>query len=164
MRRVPRGTTPIAIGGVIAVTLYAVAAALQILVLTPLAVAPGRSLGEIRAEMDAAGEGLGEAGTLVILGLGVAIAVITAVTIIRSRVRPAPAAIFMLALLAAGGPAFFIASFGPGMSLADTYFVSAGITLPGVLPFYAVSALAAAAAVVVALGGVARERRIPASV
>ena len=164
MGHVPRGTTPIAIGGVIAVTLYAVAAALQILVFTPLAVAPGRSLAEIHAEMDAAGESLGEASTLVILGLGVAFAVITAVTIIRSRQRPAPAAIFMLALLIGGAPAFFIASFGPGMSLADTYFVSAGITLPGVLPFYTVSALAAVATVVVALASVGRERRIPASV
>lgn len=159
MTTMPRGTVAVAVLGVTAVTAYAVLAALQMLVFTPLSIAPARTLAEIRAEMAAAGESLGGGGVGLILGIGVAASIVIAVSSIRSRMRAMPTALLQLALLVAGAPAFFIASFGPGMALADTYYVSAGITLPGVVPFYVVSAVAFVAVIVLALGMLAFDRR-----
>ena len=127
--------------GVLLVTAYAVLAALQITIWTPLAAAPGLSLAEIRAEMSAAGENPGEAAVATFLGAGIAIAVIAAIVLARGRAHPALAVLVFAVILAMGAPAFFVASFGPGMALADTFFVSAGVTLPGVAAYYLASAL-----------------------
>lgn len=131
----------VSIIGVLVVTAYAALAAVQITVWTPLAAVPGLALGEIRAEMASAGEHPGEAWVVTFLGAGVVIAIAAAIVLIRGRAHPALATIVFASILMMGGPAFFVASFGPGMSLADTFFVSAGVALPGIAPFYLTSAL-----------------------
>lgn len=159
-----RMTAWISIAGVLAVALYAALAALQIIVFTPLASVPGRSLDEIRAEMAAAGEPTGDAGVLIILGIGVAIAVAVAVIVIRTHARPLLATLLFLAVLMMGAPAFFIASFGPGMSLSDTFWVSGGVTLPGVAPFYLFSGLVGVAWIVIGVIVAARPRAVPVTI
>ncbi|MFB8188368.1 hypothetical protein ACFC14_03520 [Microbacterium sp. NPDC055988] len=154
----------ISIAGVLAVTAYAALAAVQILVWTPLAAAPGLSLDQIRGELSDAGESMSVGMTIAILGVGVVLSLVVAVVAVRARAHPVVPAMSLLSLLMLGGPGFFIASFGPGMALADTFMISAGVTLPGVRPFYAVSALAAAALVIGGVVTVLRARSAPASV
>ncbi|GAA5146583.1 hypothetical protein GCM10025768_05390 [Microbacterium pseudoresistens] len=146
-----RATWWIAIAGVLAVAAYAAFAALQILVLNPLAATPGKSLEQIRSEASAVGEPLGGAGVLVFLGVGVLLAVILAVVVIRSRIRPVVTALLFLGLLAFGTPAYFAASFGPGMSLADAFGISGADYSPWSLLLYGISALAVVMAVVLAV-------------
>lgn len=157
-----RATVLVSILGAVAVAAYAVWGALQIIVLTPLAAVPGRSLAEIRGGMAAAGESPSDAGPVMFLVLGVVIAAVVAVLVIRTSADPQLAALLFLAVLTLGAPALFIASFGPGMSLSDTYFVSGGVTLPGVAPLYVVSVAAALGCVV--LGAIVSGRSRPARV
>ncbi len=137
--------------GVIAVIVYAALAALQILVLNPVAAVPGSSLAAIYAEMDAAGETMPVTMPLLILGFGVAAAIVVAVLSIRSRLEPAHSALLFLLLLVLGAPGYFVASFGPGMNLADTFMIGGGDYSRWSLVLFAVSLAAAAAAVVLAL-------------
>lgn len=137
--------------GVIAVIVYAALAALQILVLNPVAAVPGSSLAAIYAEMDAAGETMPVTMPLLILGFGVAAAIVVAVLSIRSRLEPAHSALLFLLLLVLGAPGYFVASFGPGMNLADTFMIGGGDYSKWSLVLFAVSLAAAAAAVVLAL-------------
>lgn len=150
MTRMPRRTLWISIVGVLAVTVYAAWAALQILVLNPLAAVPGRTLDEIRAEMSAAGEVLLWEPVAFILGIGVVLAVVGAVVSIRGHAHPMVPAMSFLALLMLGAPGYFAASFGVGMSLADTFGISGGDYSPWARPLYAVSLLAGAALIAAA--------------
>lgn len=160
----PRATIVVSIIGALSVTAYAVWGAAQIIFLTPLAAVPGRSVGEIRAEMDAVGESPVDISPVLFLVFGIVLAVGVAVLVIRTRGRADLAALVFLALLVLGGPAFFMASFGPGMSLSDTFMISGGVTLPGVAPLYAVSALAALGCVVLGTIVIGRARLEPAAV
>mgnify|MGYP001561498086 FL=1 len=153
----------ISIVGVLAVTIYAALAAVQILVWTPLASAPGLTLDQIRAELSGAGESLNAPTTIMILGVGVVLALPLAVIVMTSRAVPMIAAAGFLSLLMLGAPGFFIASFGPGMALADTFMISAGIYLPGVRAFYITSASAAALLVLGGVVAVVRARSAPAT-
>lgn len=162
MKRIPRGTVWISIAGVLAVTVYAALAALQILVWTPLAAAPGLTLEQIRGELSGAGESLNEVATMVILGVGVVLALAVAVVAMMTRSSALIAGAAFLSLLVFGAPGFFVASFGPGMALADTFMISAGITLPGVRPFYLVSVFAAILLVIGGIFTVLRARSAPA--
>lgn len=144
-------TAQVAVIGVTAVTAYAGLAALQILVLNPLAAAPGSSLDAIYAEMDAAGETMPVTMPLLMLGAGVAAAITVAVLSIRSRLAPAHSALLFLLLLILRTPGYFVASFGPGMNLADAFMISGGDHSRWSLVLHAVSLGAAAAAVVLAL-------------
>jgi len=146
-----RGTRVTVAVGVIAVIVYAALAALQILVLNPVAAVPGSSLAAIYAEMDAAGETMPVTMPLLILGFGVAAAIVVAVLSIRSRLEPAHSALLFLLLLVLGAPGYFVASFGPGMNLADTFMIGGGDYSRWSLVLFAVSLAAAAAAVVLAL-------------
>ncbi|MBO0981550.1 hypothetical protein [Microbacterium sp. SD291] len=137
-----RQTLWVSIGGVVAMALYAGLGLLQLLVLTPLAAAPGRSLDEIRAELSAAGESLNDVVPVVFLSVGVLIALVGAVVAVRARAHPAIPAMVFLSLLMLGAPVLFHMSFLPGMALADTYMIGGGVMLRGMLPFYAVSAFA----------------------
>lgn len=128
--------------------MYAALAAVQILILNPLAAVPGRTLVEIEAEMSSRGEDIGEAAVLIILGIGVALAVAVALVSIGMRWRPLSTASAFLALLVLGTPAYFLASFGPGMALADAFAISGADASPWALPLYAVSLLAVAGLVV----------------
>jgi len=157
-----RATTVVSILGAAAVAAYAVWGALQIIVLTPVAAVPGRSLEQIRNEMHAAGESPADLAPVIFLVLGVAIAVVVATILIRTRASAQLAVLLCLAVLVLGAPAFFIASFGPGMSLSDTFLISGGVTLPGVAPLYLVSAIAGVGCV--ALGVALASRRTPEAV
>ncbi|MFK3677769.1 hypothetical protein ACI2IP_08555 [Microbacterium sp. NPDC090218] len=148
MTRMQRRTLWISIAGVLAVTAYAALAAVQILVLNPLAAAPGLTLDEIRFEMSGAGESLGQGAVFFILGIGVASAVAVAVISILRRADPVVPAMTFLALLMFGAPGYFAASFGAGMGLADTFGISGADYSPWARPLYVVSALAAVSIVV----------------
>lgn len=144
MTPVPRPTLWICVAGVLAVTAYAALAAVQILVLNPLAAAPGGlSLDEVRAAMSNAGESLMPQTVLGILGAGVCLGVGTAVVCLLTRAPAVVAGMTFLVLLMGGAPAYFVASFGPGMGLADTFGISGADASPWALPLYAVSALSA---------------------
>ncbi|NJI57865.1 hypothetical protein HCX50_00320 [Microbacterium oxydans] len=160
MTPLPRRTLWISIVGVLAVTAYAAVAAVQILVLNPLAAVPGRTLDEIRAEMDAAGEVLLWEPVAFILGIGVVLAVVVAIASIRGRAHPMVPVMSYLALLMLGAFGYFTASFGVGMSLADTFGISGGDYSPWARPLYAVSLFAGVALVVVPLVMLVRRRTV----
>lgn len=141
----------VSVVGVLAVTLYASFAAVQILVLNPLAAAPGLTLDDIRADMHAAGEGLGGEGVFLILGLGVVLALVVAVIVVRTKAPSRLAALLFLVILAMGVPAYFLASFGAGMGLADTYGIGGGDHSRWSRVLYGVSLGAFVAAVTVAI-------------
>lgn len=143
MRPIPRHTLGVSLAGLGAVAAYAALAAVQILVLNPLAAAPGLTLAEIHGAMSDAGESLGPGMVLGILGIGVVVAAGIAVSCLVNRTRPIVPAMTFLALLTGGAPAYWVASFGPGMGLADTFAISGADASPWALPLYAVSALAA---------------------
>lgn len=128
--------------GVASVALYAALAAVQILALNPLAAVPGRTLSEIRGDMSDAGETMNVGMVLGILLVGVGIALVVAAIVIRIAAPARFAALLFLIVLALGTPAYFMASFGPGMSLADTYGIGGADHSPWALPLYAVSLLA----------------------
>ena len=107
-----------AIVGTVVIMAYALFAAVQILVLNPLAAVPGASLRDIYAHVAEAGESMGVLVVLASLavGPGIAIALLVAVwsgpaTSVR-RV-----ALQYLAVVALGALGYFWASFGPGMAL-----------------------------------------------
>lgn len=156
MKRMPRHTLWVSIAGVIAVTAYAALAAVQILVLNPLAAAPGLTLDEIRAEMSDAGEGLGPEGVFLVLGIGVVMALGVALAAIVTKAPPIVPGMSMLALLMLGTLGYFVASFGAGMGLADTFGIGGADHSPWARPLYAVSALAA---IGVVIGGILSIRR-----
>jgi hypothetical protein len=136
-------TIAVVAAGVALVAGYAALAAVQILVLNPMAAAPGSSLAEIAVELEAAGESLGPGFVLGALGLGVVLAVVFAVPLcVVTGATPTMAAVAYLALLVFGAPGYFIASFGAGMALADTYLIDGGDYAPWGSLLYLVSALA----------------------
>lgn len=140
---------PLIIAGVVATVCYAAWAAWQILVLNPLAAAPGRTLPEIQAELARYNESLGEVAVAVILGAGVVIALGLAKVHWNGNTRWTAAS--YLLLLALGTPAYWVASFGAGMALADTFGIGGADHSPWALPLYAVSAVTAVGFVLVAV-------------
>jgi hypothetical protein len=159
MTRMQRRTLWISIVGVLAVLAYAAFAAVQILVLNPLAAAPGRTLDEIRFAMSEAGESLmpGQALLVLVLGIGVALAVVLAVVAVRTGAHPLVPVMGFLALLMLGAIGYFAASFGAGMGLADAFGISGGDYSPWAVPLYVVSVLSGV--VLVAVGAVVSARR-----
>ena len=142
----------VAVLGTVLVFLYATLAAVQILVLNPLAVAPGTSLEQIHADLAQAGESLGTPFVLAFLSLGPALSVLLMFLLARQpRVGARATGIGYAVLLAFGAPASFIASFGPGMALADTYLTSGADHSGWSSVLYGVSALALAVAVVLSI-------------
>ena len=148
--RLPRPAVRAAAVGFAVVMLYAIAGALQILVWNPLAAVPGATLGQIRADMALAGESLSANGVLAWAGIGLLLAgVILLVATMRrtSRVWPVVAAYLVLLVFAA--PGHFFVSFGPGMSLADTFLISGADHTPWGMVLYLVSAAALLTLIVV---------------
>jgi len=134
----------IAAWGAVAVTAYGLLAALQIAVLNPLAAVPGAGLQEIYAETAAAGQPMG--AWWLVMGIGPLVATgVLRRTWRRPGLEPSRVARVYLILLALGAPAYFFASFSPGMSLADTYLISGGDHSPWAWPLYLVSVVAAVA-------------------
>ncbi|HEY8588677.1 MAG TPA: hypothetical protein VIL55_03890 [Naasia sp.] len=133
------------------VAAYSAVGAVQILVWNPLAAAPDRSLTQIRADLDRAGEQLGEPWVFafVAAGLGIGIAVLAAALAARWTTRGVIRA--YLVVLALGAPAYWAASFSAGMSLADTYGIGGGDHAPWGAALGAASAAAFLALGVVSL-------------
>ena len=148
-----RPTFVIAVLGTLAVGLYAVWGAVQILVLNPLAAAPGMTLTEIHTALTAANERIGVIAVVAFLASGLVIAVIAATVLVSRRAAPELAAAVFLGILVLGTPAYFVASFGPGMALADTFMISGADASPWAAPLYVVSLLAQGAILGVALRG-----------
>lgn len=73
----------------------------------------------------------------------------------RPELQPRMVASWHLVLLALGTPAYFIASFGPGMALADTYGIGGADASPWAAPLHVTSGLA-----VIALAGLAACNRV----
>ncbi|MCA1306660.1 hypothetical protein LC082_07105 [Microbacterium esteraromaticum] len=134
----------VALAGVVAVALYAVWAAVQIFVLNPLAAAPGLTLDEVYAEMAAVGETMPVGFALGVLAVGVVIAIVIAVLGMRADLDPDVLMLLFLIVLVLGAPAYFVASFAPGMSLADTFFISGADASPWAASLYITSLLASA--------------------
>ncbi|MCK9917050.1 MULTISPECIES: hypothetical protein [Microbacterium] len=155
----------VAVVGTVLVIAYAALAAVQVLVLNPLAAWPGSDLAAIRADVEAAGESLDELTVGIVLGIGVALAVVMLVVVIveRSAGVLAATAIY-LALLVLGEPAYIFASFGAGMALADTYGIAGADASPWAMPLHVTSLLALLGLVVVGVVAVRRRlRRTPAA-
>lgn len=145
-----RWAVVVAIAGTVAVAGFAVLAALQILVLNPLAAVPGATLDQIRTELAAAGESLGTPGVLVVMALGVAFAAGLLVLTLRGRLATRRVGRLYLVLLVLGTPAYWMASFGGGMSLADTYGISGADYSPWAMPLFLTSGAALLALVLIA--------------
>lgn len=121
-----RHRTGLVLAGLI--VLSVVCSALQIWVFNPLAAAPdGKGLGEVYADLGAAGELSGQwfGAVMHVAGL-VAAGVLAWFAVDRYEVgRPVLAGAGGM-LLALAAPAYWLASFGMGMALADTYQVGGG--------------------------------------
>ena len=158
----PRRRRPIVVAviGTVVVVAYALLAAVQILVLNPLAAVPGAELSQIYADVSAAGESMG--APLVLAGLAVG-PVVAVGLLLRTRRRPDGeariVAVQYLALVALGAFGYFWASFGPGMALADTYGISGGDHSPWATPLQAVSGVAFVVFLMQAPGAVSMARR-----
>lgn len=150
----------VAVVGTVVVVAYALLAAVQILVLNPLAAVPGAELSQIYADVSAVGESMG--APLVLAGLAVG-PVVAVGLLLRTRRRPDGeariVAVQYLALVALGAFGYFWASFGPGMALADTYGISGGDHSPWATPLQAVSGVAFVVFLMQAPGAVSMARR-----
>lgn len=133
--------------GTFALVAYAGLALVQVLVLNPLAAVPGKSLDQIIIDVEAAGESFGIWLVVACLVPGPMIAV---ALLIRARVANSVMAVasWYLGLLALGAVAYFWASIGPGMALADTYLISGGDHSPLGALLYGVSGAALVALLV----------------
>lgn len=115
-----------AVTGTLVILAYAAASLLEIFVLGPLEGVPGRTLAQIHRDLAAAGEApmmtLPAIAMLTVGGL--AAAAVMGVTVVHRRMTWLSVALTHLGLLVLGAPALALASFGPGMALADTYGAS----------------------------------------
>lgn len=122
---------------------YACLAVLQILVLNPLAAVPGAGLDQIWAGLATAGESLGAPRVLVIMGVGPLVALALLLFAATSaETAPPTVATAYLTLVVFGSPAYFVASFGAGMALADTFGINGGDYSPWARPLHATSGIA----------------------
>lgn len=150
----------IAVAGTVAVAAYATLAVLQILVLNPLAAAPGRDLAQIQHDLATSNESLRAPFVLAVLAFGLVLAVALLVVLPRMRgLTPSAAAFAYLLLLVLGAPAYVAASFGAGMALADTYGIGGGDHSPWARPLLWTSALSLLGAGVLGAAELARLRR-----
>lgn len=111
----------IAIAGSLLIAGYAAFGAVNILVLEPLAAVPGATLTQIDAELAAGGETLGAPSVIGAAVLASLVGLLFAVVAVRGRWSPTLVAETFLVLLVFGAPAYFVISFGSGMSLGDVY-------------------------------------------
>lgn len=139
----------VAVTGTGLVIAYAVLAVVQILVLNPLAAAPGRDLAQIQRDLEAAGQSLMPAFAIGVPAFGVVLAILLAVLGRLLHASGRDLTLGYLLLLAAGTPAYFVASFGAGMSLADTYMIDGGDHSPWARPLHAASTAAIVLLVIV---------------
>jgi hypothetical protein len=156
--RARRWTVTVAIAGTVVVAMFAALGAVQVLVLNPLAAVPGATLDQIDTELAAAGESLGAPLVLLIMALGAVLAGALLVLTLRGRPTTRVVAIGYLTLIMLGTPVYWVASFGAGMALADTYGISGADYSPWSMPLHLAGG-AALTALVVLLGTGQLERR-----
>ena len=138
----------VALIGTGAVVAYALLAAVQILVWNPQAAVPGVGLDQIYADVAATGESMAAGMVIAFLTVGPLLAIALLVGAWRRpEGRASVVGVPFLVLLALGAPAYFWANFGPGMALADTFFVSGGDHSAWSAPLYVTSGLAVLALV-----------------
>jgi len=138
-----RRAVPIVLVGVLATAAFAVVGALQILVWNPMAAVPDMSLPEIRAAMSAADEPLVPAPVYVWALAGPVLALIVgALSILRIPDLPWTIARLFLLIVLLGTPTYVFVSFGPGMSIADTFASSGGDHAPWSRILYGMSLIA----------------------
>ena len=151
----------VALIGTGAVVAYALLAAVQILVWNPQAAVPGVGLDQIYADVAATGESMAAGMVIAFLAVGPLLAIALLVGVWRRpEGRASVVGVRFLVLLALGAPAYFWANFGPGMALADTFFVSGGDHSPWSAPLYVTSGLAVLALVVFLLARVEPLQRL----
>lgn len=144
---------------------YAALALVQILYLNPLSAAPSRTLAEIHGDLAAANENLSAPMAFVVMGIGPTLAVlIFGLALARRITNPWVTALIYLAMLTVAPAAYFVASFGAGMALADTYMIGGGDHSPWARPLYVVSLAAAVSLVTAAIVGTKQDRFAPSSV
>lgn len=137
--------------GTALVTAYALVGALQVLVWNPLAAVPGLSLQEIYVELDHVGQSFSPTPVIVWAVLGVAAAVVVAVsTFRRSRLALSQVVLVYALVLVGGAPSLLFVSFAPGMQLADGFGISGSDYSPWARPLYLTSFLAMVAAIATA--------------
>lgn len=159
-----RSTVVVAAVGTALVLGYATLALVQILYLNPLAAAPDRTLAEIHRDLAVANESLSAPMAFAIMGIGPIFAVVVlGLTAARRIANPWATALIYLAVLTVGPGAYFVASFGAGMSLADTYGISGADYSPWARPLYFVSLAAAVLLVATAIVGARQGRFAPPS-
>lgn len=150
----------IAVIGVLLVAAYAALGALQILVLNPVAAAPGLTLDEIHAALAAADESVSPVPVVIFVCFGLLLASAVGVFSIAARSASPPlVAILMLLILAFGAPAYFAAAFSTGMALADTFMISGGDHSRWSTLLYATSAAAFVSSIAVPIVLALRTRR-----
>ncbi|SJN16432.1 hypothetical protein FM119_00525 [Mycetocola reblochoni REB411] len=145
------------IGAVVTIG-YAALGLAQILVLNPLAAVPGMELDQIRAVMATRGERIDAWPPVTFAVVGAGLAVVIVVATLAGRPRPTTVLLFVSLGLVGGAPAYWIASFGAGMSLADAFAIGGGDVSPWAVPLYAVSAVALVTALVLPVARAARGR------
>jgi hypothetical protein len=120
--------TVVAVSGTLVVIAYAALLAVNALVLDPLAAVPGKSLPEIYATVDAMGMSSRQdvVGVLVTAGIGVALAVASALIGLSDRYSTHMIAVMHLGLVALGALVTFQSGFFLGMDVADAFAVSGG--------------------------------------
>ncbi len=78
-----------------------------------------------------------------VMSVGPIVAVLVLViAVVRADTTPVAMVIFYLSILVLGPIAYFVASFGPGMALADTYGIAGNDHSPWARPLYVVSGVA----------------------
>ena len=145
--------------GVVVVAVYASIALLQILVWNPEAAVPGFTAHAVWRAVEEADQGPPNGFVVAIIALGPLFAVVFLVLFTVTGAGVWPTVAGYLGLLAAGMPGYFVASFGPGMGLADTYGISGGDFAVGGAALYAVSLLSLVALVAIFVGAAVRNRR-----
>lgn len=114
-----------AVIGTVLVCAYAIFALVQILWLNPHAAVPGVNLEQIWQDMSAADESMSAPLVIGVMSVGPIVAVLVLVmAVVRAATKPLAMVIFYLSILVLGPIAYFVASFGPGMALADTYGIT----------------------------------------
>lgn len=146
--------------GTVLIVAYSLLALAQILWLNPRAAAPGLQIDQIWEDMAAAGESMHTPLVIGILTIGPLLGLFLLVAALtRSDVTPLGMVFAYLSIIAFGPLAYFAASFGPGMSLADTYGIGGADYSPWARPLYATSALAMIALVSTAVWAAVARRR-----
>ena len=149
------------VAGPVVVTCYAAAMVLLITVWDPIAAMPSMSYREIVNTLSAAGvDVIAEYWVLSMWGaLGAVIAVVLSVLCAKLHLSAWGVIRWQLAVLAAGAPAYFIASFPLGMGVADTFGVSGAPHTPWTGLLYLVSAAAFVTLVAGAVAQMFREAK-----